>query len=83
VHYQQMDSTTVYMQGYAKMKIQRIIWKSHGVSRSYNKDFVMGRQLTKSIKNRQGFKWCSSRWKSIVRYHYRHFQEKKLRRTTT
>jgi len=54
---QQMDSTTclVLMQGYASMKIQRIVWEPHGVSGSYIKDFVMGRQLTKSLKKSSKF----------------------------
>ena len=33
------------------MKIQKFIWKTHGVSGSYTKNFVMDRQLTKSMKN--------------------------------
>ena len=52
VHYQQVDSTTgpIFIQGYVSMKIQRTIWKPHGVSGSYTKDFVVDRQLTKSMK---------------------------------
>jgi len=39
MYYQQVDSTTglVFVQGYVSMKIQRIIWKPLGVSRSYTK----------------------------------------------
>jgi len=41
-HYRKVDSTTgrVFIQGYVSIKVQRIIWKPHGVSRSYTKDFV-------------------------------------------
>ena len=58
MHYQQVDSTTglAFIQGYVSMKIQRIVWKPHGVSRSYTKTFVIDRQLIKSMKNSQGFK---------------------------
>jgi len=39
MYYQQVDSTTglALIQGYVSMIIQRIIWKPHGVSRSYTK----------------------------------------------
>jgi len=62
-----MDSKTglLFMQGYVSMEIQRIVWKPHGISRSYTNDFVTGRQLTKSMKNRQGYKLCSTRCMSV------------------
>jgi len=52
-----VDSTTdiVFIQGYVSMKIQRIIWKPHGVARSYTKDFAMDRQLTQSMKKSSRF----------------------------
>jgi len=57
VHYQQVDSTigVIFTQGFVSMKIQRIIWKPHGVSR-VTKDFVVDRQLTKSMKKSSRFK---------------------------
>jgi len=48
VHYQQVDSTTcvIFIQGFVSMKIQRIIWKPHGVSKCYQR-FCSGPKLDK------------------------------------
>jgi len=55
--YQQMDSTIglIVIEGFVSMKIQRFVWKPHGVS-MVTKDFVVGRQLTKSMKKSSMFK---------------------------
>ena len=48
VHYQQVDSTigVIFIQGFASMKIQRIIWKPHGVSTGYQ-TFCSGQTIDK------------------------------------
>ena len=50
--YQLVDSTIGLMstQGYVSMKNQRTIWKLHVVTGSCIKDFVVDRQLIKSMK---------------------------------
>jgi len=51
VHYQQMDSTTgvIFIQGFVSIKIQRIIWKPHGVSMGYQR-FCSGQTIDKEHK---------------------------------
>jgi len=59
-----VDSTigVIFIQGFVSMEIQRVIWKPHGVS-MVTKDFVVGKQLTSSMKKSSKFKWCFSRCK--------------------
>jgi len=45
----------ILMRGYARMNIKWIVWKPHGVSGGYTKDFVMGRQFTKIMKKSSRF----------------------------
>ena len=75
------------MQGYVSMEIQRIVWKPHCVSRGYTKDFVKGRQLAQSMKNRQGLNYVplgASELAELLNYHYTlDLFKKKLRRITT
>jgi len=42
------------------MKILRIIWKPHRVSRGYQRS-VVGTQLTKAMEKSSRFKWCFNR----------------------
>jgi len=51
-HYKQVDSTTgvIFIQGFVSMKIQRIIWKPHGVSMGYQR-FYSGQAIDRKHEN--------------------------------
>jgi len=89
VHYKQVDSTTAlsFIQRYVSMKIQRIVWKLHGVSRSFTKECVIDRQLTKGMKKLSTFQMMLQQVLvdslKMLNYHYSlDIFKKKLRRTT-
>jgi len=75
VHYQQVYSTigVIFIEGFVSMKIQRIIWKPHVVSRGYQRvcsGQTIKKEHEKIIKVQMMFQLAQVNWLKLLNHHY-------------